>query len=81
MYYFHFLQPQNTLEINRRILKAFIPNISNFKRQFGAFLAARDVTHQLQEIKWKARNIINFIQAIENALNKVTEIQLTSTDT
>ena len=39
------------------------------------------MTHQLQEIKWKAGNVINFIQAIENALQKVTEIQVTSTDT
>ncbi|KAJ7336647.1 hypothetical protein OS493_011867 [Desmophyllum pertusum] len=62
--------PQSTLEMNCRILKAFIPLISNFKRQFGAFSAARDVTHQLQEIKWKSGNIINFIQAIQNALKK-----------
>jgi len=52
--------------------------MSKFKRQFGAFVTARDVTHQLQEVKWKARNIINFIQAIENALRKVTELKLIS---
>jgi len=66
------------LEINRGILKAFIPNMRKFKRKFGAFVVARDVTHQFQEVRWKAGNIINFIQAIENALRKVTELQLTS---
>jgi len=60
------------LEVNRRLLKAFIPHISKFKRQFGAFSAARDVTHQLQEIKWTAGNIINFIQAVQSALLKVS---------
>lgn len=55
--------------------------MSKFKRQFGAFVAAREVTHQVQEIRWKARNIINFIQAIENAIHKVNEMQVTSTDT
>lgn len=55
--------------------------MSKFKRQFGAFAAAREVTHQVQEIRWKARNIINFIQAIENAIHKVNEMQVTSTDT
>ena len=55
--------------------------MSKFKRQFGAFVAARDVRHQLQEVKWKAGNIINFIQAIEKVLlHKVTELQVTSTD-
>lgn len=60
------------------MLKAFIPNMRKFKRQFGAFVVARDVTHQYQEVRWKAGNIINFIQAIENALRKVNELQLTS---
>jgi len=55
--------------------------MSKFKRQFGAFVVAREVTHQVQEIGWKARNIINFIQAIENAIHKVNEMQVTSTDT
>lgn len=64
--------------MNCHILKAFMPIINNFKRQFGAFSAAREVTHQLQEIKWKAGNIINFIQAIQNALKKVTATHLTS---
>ncbi|KAJ7336645.1 hypothetical protein OS493_011865 [Desmophyllum pertusum] len=68
--------PESTLEINCRILKAFISLISNFKRQFGAFSAARDVTHQLQEIKWKSGNINNFIQAIKNALKKPGHDQL-----
>ena len=54
--------------------------MSKFKRQFDAFVAARDVRHQLQEVKWKAGNIINFIQAIEKVLHKVTELQVTSTD-
>lgn len=54
--------------------------MSKFKRQFGAFVAARDVRHQLQEVKWKAGNIINFIQTIEKVLHKVTELQVTSTD-
>ena len=54
--------------------------MSKFKRQFGAFVAARDVTHQLQEVKWKAINIVNFIQAIEKVLQKVIELQVTSTD-
>ena len=48
-----------------------MPIVTNYKRQFGAFSAARDVTHQLQEVKWKAGNIINVIQVIKNALKKV----------
>ena len=55
--------------------------MSKFKKQFGAFVAARDVTHQLQEVRWKATNIINFIQAIENAIHKVNEMRVRSTDT
>ncbi|KAL9983447.1 hypothetical protein ACROYT_G005622 [Oculina patagonica] len=61
---------QSTLDMNCRILKAFLPIISKFKRQFGAFTAARDVTHQLQEIKWKAGTTINLIQTIQNAVQK-----------
>ena len=53
--------------------------MNKFKRQFGGFVSARDVTHKLQEAKWKAGNIISFIQAIEKALHKVTELQVTST--
>lgn len=63
--------------MNCRILKAFLPIISKFKRQFGAFTAARDVTHQLQEIKWKAGTTINLIQTIQNAVQKVNEIHIT----
>ena len=62
------LQPQSTLEVNYRILKVFLPLIRTLKRQLSAFSVARDVTHQLQEIRWKVENTMIFVRAIQNAL-------------
>ena len=64
---FH-LQPQSTLEANYRILKVFMPILRGLKRKLSAFPVARDVTHQLQEIKWKVGNIMIFVRAIQSAL-------------
>ena len=47
-------------------------HITKFKRQFGAFSVARDVTHQLQQMKWAVGNIIYFIQAIQSELPEVS---------
>lgn len=60
--------PQSTLEANYRILKVFMPILRGLKRKLSAFPVARDVTHQLQEIKWKVGNIMIFVRAIQNAL-------------
>ncbi|CAH3142136.1 unnamed protein product [Pocillopora meandrina] len=60
--------PQSTLEVNYRILKVFLPLIRTLKRQLSAFSVARDVTHQLQEIRWKVENTMIFVRAIQNAL-------------
>lgn len=67
------LQPQGKLEVNRRILEAYVPYIGKFKRQFGAFSAARDVTNRLQEIKWTVENVIYFSQVIQRVLMKVSD--------
>ncbi|XP_027046457.1 uncharacterized protein LOC113673860 [Pocillopora damicornis] len=60
--------PQSTLEVNYRILKVFLPLIRTLKRQLSAFSVARDVTYQLQEIRWKVENTMIFVRAIQNAL-------------
>ena len=59
------------LEINRRILKVFIPHINNFVRQFEELSVTRDVTYRLQEIKWTTESIISFVEVIQGALQKV----------
>ena len=65
------LQPLAKLEVSRRILNGYIPHITKFKRQLGAFSSARDVSHHFQEIKWVAKTIVNTIQIIQSVLRKV----------
>ena len=67
------MQPQGKLEVNRRILEAYVPYIRKFKRQFRAFSAAQDVTNRLQEIKWTVENVIYFSQVIQRVLMKVSD--------
>ncbi|CAH3142214.1 unnamed protein product, partial [Pocillopora meandrina] len=49
-------------------LKVFLPFIRTLEGKLSAFLVARDVTLQLQEIRWKVENTIIFVHAILNAL-------------
>ncbi|XP_068742433.1 uncharacterized protein [Montipora capricornis] len=62
--------PMDKLEINRRILKVFIPHINKFVKQFEELSVTRDVTYRLQEIKWTTESIISFVEVIQGALQK-----------
>ena len=60
-------QTQSKLEVNRKIVKAFISHLSNFRKQFSAFSAAKDIAQLLQRIEIIGSNVVYYIQDIQGA--------------
>ena len=60
-------QTQSKLEVNRQIVKAFIPHLSKLRKQFSAFSDANYIAYLLQRIEIIASNVIYYIQDIQEA--------------
>ncbi|CAH3124266.1 unnamed protein product, partial [Porites lobata] len=58
---------QSKLEVNRKIVQAFISPLRKLRKQFSAFSAANDIAHRLKRIEWIASNVIYYIQEIQLA--------------